>query len=62
MAVLKSINEKANHSYIIELIDDHTCLVSENKVDEIKRLVKETMDIAMGIDEDEVEEKDSDLD
>ncbi|KAF7504618.1 hypothetical protein GJ744_002045 [Endocarpon pusillum] len=62
MAVLKSINEKAGNIYIIEPIDDHTCLVSENKVDEIKRLVKETMDTAMGIGEDDAEEKDSDLD
>jgi Transcription factor TFIIH complex subunit Tfb5 len=62
MAVLKSINEKAGYAYIIEPIDDNTCLVGENKVDEIKRLVKETMDIAMGIEEDEAEEKDSDLD
>lgn len=62
MAVLKSIDEKAGNVYIVELIDDHTCLVSESKVDEIKRLVKETMDAAMGIDDDEAEEKDSDLD
>jgi Transcription factor TFIIH complex subunit Tfb5 len=62
MAVLKSINEKAANSYVIEQIDDHTCLVSENRVDEIKRLVKETMDAAMGIEDDDAEEKDSDLD
>lgn len=62
MAVLKNIDEKAGHVYIVELIDDCVCLVSENKVDEIKRLVKETMDAAMGIDDDEAEEKDSDLD
>ncbi len=62
MAVLKSIDEKAGNVYIVEMIDDHTCLVSESKVDEIKRLVKETMDAAMGIDDDEAEEKDSDLD
>lgn len=62
MAVLKSIDEKAGNSYVIELIDDYTCLVRENKVDEIKRLVKEIMDAAMGIEDDEAEEKDSDLD
>ena len=62
MAVLKSIDEKAGNGYIVEMIDDHTCLVSESKGDEIKRLVKETMDAAMGIDDDEAEEKDSDLD
>jgi nitrogen regulatory protein PII-like uncharacterized protein len=62
MAVLKSIDEKAGNAYIIETIDDNTCLVSENKVEEIKRLVKETMDAAMGIEDDEAEEKDSDLD
>jgi nitrogen regulatory protein PII-like uncharacterized protein len=62
MAVLKSIDEKAGNAYIIEAIDDNTCLVSENKVEEIKRLVKETMDAAMGIEDDEAEEKDSDLD
>ena len=62
MAVLKIMNEKADIIYIIELIDDHTCLVSENKVDEIKRLVKETMDAATGIEDDDTEEKGSDLD
>lgn len=62
MAVLKSIDQKSGNIYIIEEIDDNTCLVSENKVDEIKRLVKETMDAAMGIDDEEAEEKDSDLD
>ncbi len=62
MAVLKTIDQKSGNIYVIEEIDDCTCLVSENKVDEIKRLVKETMDAAMGIDEDEAEEKDSDLD
>ena len=62
MAVLKTIDEKAGHVYIVEMIDDHTCLVPESKVEEIKRLVKETMDAAMGIDDDEAEEKDSDLD
>lgn len=62
MAVLKSIDEKAGNIYIIELIDDYTCLVGESKVDEIKRLVKDTMDAAMGIEDDEAEEKDSDLD
>ena len=62
MAVLKTINQKAGNIYISEEIDDRTCLVGENKVDEIKRLVKETMDYAMGIEDDEAEEKDSDLD
>jgi Transcription factor TFIIH complex subunit Tfb5 len=62
MAVLKSIDQKAGNIYIIEEIDDRTCLVGENRVDEIKRLVKETMDAAMGIEDDEAEEKDSDLD
>lgn len=61
MAVLKSIDEKAGNGYIIELIDDTTCLVRENKVDEIKRLVKEIMDEAMGIEDEEALEKDSDL-
>lgn len=62
MAVLKTIDEKAGNAYIVEPIDDHTCLVPESKIDEIKRLVKETMDAAMGIEDDEAEEKDSDLD
>ena len=62
MAVLKSIDEKKNNAYIIELIDDHTCLVREALVDEIKQKVKEAMDAAMGIEDDEADEKDSDLD
>jgi Transcription factor TFIIH complex subunit Tfb5 len=62
MAVLREINSKSSNLYIIEEIDDRTCLVRENMVDEIKRLVKEAMDAAMGIEDDEAEEKDSDLD
>ena len=62
MAMIRKINEEANHEYIIEDIDDKTCLVRENKVEEIKRRVKEIMDRAMGGGEDEEDEKDSDLD
>ena len=62
MAMIRKIDQKSNHEYIIEDIDDKTCLVRENKVEEIKRRVKEIMDCAMGGREDEEDERDSDLD
>lgn len=61
MAMVRKIDRESNNAYIIEEIDDRTCLVKDNKVDEIKRRVKELMDAAMGVDEDDVEDKDSDL-
>ena len=62
MAMVKKIDRESNNAYIIEEIDDKTCLVKENKVEEIKKKVKDLMDSAMGVDDDEVEDKDSDLD
>lgn len=64
MAMVRKIDKESNNAYIIEEIDDETCLVKENKVDEIKAKVKELMDDAMRptgameVDSD----KDSDLD
>jgi TFIIH basal transcription factor complex TTD-A subunit len=64
MAMVRKIDKENNNAYIIEEIDDETCLVKENKVEEIKAKVKALMDDAMKptgameIDS----EKDSDMD
>jgi len=62
MAMVRKIDRESNNAYIIEEIDDRTCLVKDNKVDEIKAKVKDLMDTAMGMDDDENDDKDSDLD
>lgn len=63
MAMVRKLDKDHGNAYVIEEIDDHTCLVKENTVQELKRLVKEVMDAAMGVDDEEdKEEKDSDLD
>lgn len=60
--MIRKINEESNHDLILEEIDDRTCLVRENRVEEIKQRVKEIMDRAMGGGEDEEDDRDSDLD
>ena len=62
MAMVRKIDKENGHKYIIAEIDDRTCLVKENLVEEIKRSVKEVMDTAMGVDEEDEVDKDSDLD
>ena len=62
MAMVRKIDRESGHAYILEEIDDKTCLVKETKVDEIKAKVKELMDAAMGVDEEDNDDKDSDLD
>jgi len=62
MAMVRKIDRESRQGYIIEEIDDRTCLVKDTMVDEIKRKVKEVMDHAMGVDEDDDDDKDSDLD
>lgn len=63
MAMILKLNKESNNGYVIEEIDDRTCLVKENKVDELKRNVKLLMDHAMGADDnDEEPDRDSDLD
>jgi TFIIH basal transcription factor complex TTD-A subunit len=62
MVMVRKMDKESDHAYIIEEIDDRTCLVKENMVDEIKRRVKEIMDAAMGLYLDEDDDKDSDLD
>lgn len=64
MAMVRKIDKENNNAYIIEEIDDETCLVKENKVEEIKARVKELMDDAMKpTGKSEVDsDKDSDLD
>jgi TFIIH basal transcription factor complex TTD-A subunit len=63
MAMVRKLDKESGNAYIIEEIDDHTCLVKESAVVELKKLVKEIMDAAMGVNDEEArEEKDSDLD
>jgi TFIIH basal transcription factor complex TTD-A subunit len=61
MAMVRKIDRENGHIYILEEIDDKTCLVKDTKVEEIKAKVKVLMDAAMGMDEDENDDKDSDL-
>lgn len=62
MAMIEKIDKESNSGYVIERIDDRTCLVKENKADELKARVKTLMDRAMGADDEEVVDQDSDLD
>ena len=62
MAMILKIHRESNNAYVIEEIDERTCLVKENKAEELKLKVKILMDAAMGADEDEAEDHDSDLD
>ncbi|KAJ9603830.1 hypothetical protein H2200_011351 [Cladophialophora chaetospira] len=63
MAMVRKIDQESNHAYILEEIDDKTCLVKENRVEEIKTKVKELMDSAMGqvVFEEGDDDRDSDL-
>ena len=64
MAMIRKINEETNHEYIIEDIDDRTCLVRENRVEEIKRRVSDIMQRAMATNQQmllEDDDLDSDL-
>lgn len=61
MAMILKINRESNNAYIIEEIDERRCLVKENKVDELKHRVKSLMDAAMGADEEDQDDQDSDL-
>ena len=62
MAMIEKIDKESSNAYIIEKIDDRVCLVKESKADELKAKVKTLMDRAMGIEDEEVEDRDSDLD
>ncbi|KAJ9663385.1 hypothetical protein H2198_000902 [Neophaeococcomyces mojaviensis] len=62
MAMILKINRESNNSYIIEEINDRTCVVKEAKVDELKHRVKQLMDVAMGAGDEEDDDQDSDLD
>ena len=60
MSMVRKIDKESGSAYIIENIDDSTCVIKENRVDELKAKVKTLMDEAMGGEPDE-EERDSDL-
>lgn len=62
MAMIEKIDKESNGAYVIERIDDRTCLVKENKAEELKARVKTLMDRAMGVEDEEVADQDSDLD
>ena len=62
MAMILKINRETNNLYIIEEINDRTCVVKEAKVDELKYRVKQLMDVAMGAGDEEEVDQDSDLD
>ena len=63
MAMVRKIDRESEQGYIIEEIDDKTCLIKDNMVEEVKRKVKMVMDEAMGVEEDQGDDdKDSDLD
>lgn len=62
MAMVRKINRESGNVYILEEIDDSTCLVNSNKTEELKARVKDLMDAAMGEVEGGEEDKDSDLD
>ena len=48
MAMVRKIDKESGSAYIIEAIDDNTCVIKENRVDELKTKVKDLMDEAMG--------------
>ena len=48
MSMVRKIDKESGSSFIIETIDDSTCVVKENRVDELKAKVKDLMDEAMG--------------
>lgn len=65
MAMILKIDgetSSADHKFVIERIDDRTCLVKIEKVDELKARVKALMDAAMGANDEEEIDQDSDLD
>ena len=62
MAMIQEINRESGNAYIIEEINDTTCLVKETKVEELKMRVKQRMDKAMGVEETVEDDPDSDLD
>lgn len=41
MAIIRNIDAARNHEFIMEDLDDETCLVKETKLDELKRLLKD---------------------
>ncbi len=62
MAMIEKIDRESNNAYVIEKIDDRVCLVKETKAEELKARVKALMDRAMGAEDEEVDDQDSDLD
>ena len=61
MAMIQKIDTDSKHAFIIEKIDDRTCVVKMEKVDELKARVKTLMDRAMGVKDDDEFDEDSDL-
>lgn len=61
MAMILKLNRESNNAYVLEEIDDRTCLVKESRVEELKDRVKSIMDTAMGVSAEEDVDMDSDL-
>lgn len=61
MAMILKLNRESNNAYVVEEIDDRTCLIKETRVEELKARVKSIMDTAMGISVEEDVDVDSDL-
>lgn len=62
MAMILKIDAEYSNAYVIMAIDDTHCFVKSERVEELKQRVKAVMDRAMGIDEAEDDDGDSDLD
>ena len=61
MAMILKVDRESNNAYVIDAIDDRVCFVRSDKVEELKARVKTLMDAAMGLNDQEEEDKDSDL-
>ncbi|KAF7846018.1 hypothetical protein BT93_L5590 [Corymbia citriodora subsp. variegata] len=61
MAMILKLNRETNQEYVLEEIDERTCLVRENRVEELKSRVKQIMDQAMGATPEDDIDEDSDL-
>ena len=62
MAMILKVDRESNNQFLIQEIDDKTCLVKEHMVEELKARVKALMDAAMGVNDEAEEDRDSDLD
>ena len=62
MAMIEKLDKENNSEYIILLIDDRTCLVRENRVEELKQKVMDIMQRAMATNQQSLDDDDIDSD